>query len=107
MYCGIVDLKELEGPDVMKLLIVVDELNIQRLISHIQEFMIEHQAEFLRQSSPEIIHQHKNFTDLWSFCLKNIGEEVFISDKFIDLEDFIIESFLKSDDLNVDEIIIW
>jgi len=33
-------LKNLQGPDVLKLLIAVDELNIQQLISHIQEYLI-------------------------------------------------------------------
>jgi hypothetical protein len=47
IYCGNIELKNLQGPDVLKLLIAVDELNIQQLISHIQEYLIEHQTEFL------------------------------------------------------------
>jgi len=43
-------LKNLQGPDVLKLLISVDELNIQQLISYIQEFLIEHQVKFLSQN---------------------------------------------------------
>ena len=80
---------QLQGPDVLKLLIAVDELNIQTLIHHIQEYLIEHQAEFLHQNPTgilETVYQHETFTDLWNFCLEVICEEpkiLFNSDKFI------------------------
>ncbi|GBC17464.2 BTB/POZ domain-containing protein [Rhizophagus irregularis DAOM 181602=DAOM 197198] len=50
IYCGNIELKNLQGPDVLKLLIAVDELNIHQLISYIQEYLIEHQTEFLHQN---------------------------------------------------------
>ncbi|POG76879.1 BTB/POZ protein, partial [Rhizophagus irregularis DAOM 181602=DAOM 197198] len=40
IYCGKIDLTRLQGPEVLKLLIVVDELNIQSLISCIQNHLI-------------------------------------------------------------------
>ena len=58
-------MKNLQGPDVLKLLIAVDELNFQSLISHIQEFLIEHKAEFLQQNPTgilETVYQHESFT---------------------------------------------
>ncbi len=82
-------MKNLQGSDILKLLIAVDELNIQSLISHIQEFLIEHQTEFLHQNPTgilETVYQHETFTDLWNFCLEKICEEptiLFNSDKFI------------------------
>ncbi|PKY44542.1 hypothetical protein RhiirA4_458877 [Rhizophagus irregularis] len=42
IYCGNIELKKLQGSDVLKLLIAVDELNIQQLVSYIQEYLIEH-----------------------------------------------------------------
>src|SRR5436189_1708755 len=113
IYCGNIELKNLQGPDVLKLLIAVDELNIQSLISHIQEFLIEHQTEFLHQNPTEIletIYQHESFMDLWNFCLENICEEpkiLFDSDKFINLKAPLLELLLKKDDLYMDEIEIW
>jgi hypothetical protein len=82
-------LKNLQGPDVLKLLMAVDELSIHSSISHIQEFLIEHQTEFLRQNSTEIletVYQHEPFTGLWKFCLEHVCEEpkvLFNSDNFI------------------------
>src|SRR5256886_3571064 len=113
IYCGNIELKNLQGPDVLKLLIAVDELNIQQLISHIQEFLIEHQTEFLHQNPAgilETVYQHETFTDLWSFCLEKICEEpkiLFDSDKFINLKAPLLELLPKRDDLSVDEIEIW
>jgi hypothetical protein len=106
-------LKNLQGPEVLKLLIAVDELDIQPLISHIQEFLIEHKTEFLHQNPTgilETVYQHKAFTDLWKFCLEIICEKpriLFKSNNFINLKAPLLELFLKRDDLDLKEIEIW
>src|SRR5436305_11857736 len=113
IYCGNIELKNLQGPDVLKLLIAVDELNIQQLIPYIQEFLIEHQAEFLHQNPTgilETVYQHESFMDLWNFCLGKICEEpkiLFNSDNFINLKAQLLELLLKRDDLNMEEVEIW
>src|SRR5947208_2216244 len=113
IYCGNIELKNLQGPYVLKLLIAVDELNIQQLISYIQEFLIEHQAELLHQNPTgilETVYQHESFTNLWNFCLDKICEEpkiLFNSDTFINLKAPLLELLLKRDDLNVEEVEIW
>jgi hypothetical protein len=97
----------------LKLLIAVDELNIQPLISHVQKFLIEHRTEFLHQNLTgilETVYQHETFTDLWKFCLEIVCEEpkiLFNSDKFINLKAPLLELLLKRDDMNMDEIEIW
>ena len=106
-------MKNLQGPDVLKLLIAVDEINIQSLIPHIQEYLIEHQTEFLHQNPTEIletIYHHETFTDLWNFCLEKVCEDpkiLFGSDKFVNLKAPLLELLLKRDDLDMDEIEIW
>ncbi|GES81110.1 BTB/POZ domain-containing protein [Rhizophagus clarus] len=113
IYCGNIELKDLQGPEVLKLLNAVDELNIQQLVSHIQEYLIENQTEFLDQNPTgilETVYQHETFTDLWNFCLEKICEEpdiLFNSDKFIELKAPLLELLLKREDLNMDEIKIW
>jgi hypothetical protein len=113
IYCGNIELKNLQGPDVLKLLIVVDELNIHSLASHIQEFLIEHQSEFLQQNPTgilETVFQHETFTDLWNFCLEKICKEpkiIFGFENFIKLKAPLLELLLKRNDLNMDEIEIW
>src|SRR6201996_619114 len=113
IYSGNIELKNMQGPDVLKLLIAVDELNMQQLISHIQEFLIKHKAEFLKQNPTgilETVYQHETFTELWNFCLGKICNEpkiLFNSDKFINLKATLLEVLLKRDDLCMDEIEIW
>src|SRR5437763_3460166 len=113
IYCGNIELKNMQGLDVLKLLIAVDELNIQPLVSHVQEFLIEHKTEFLHQNPTgilETVYQHEKFMDLWNFCLEIICDDpntLFNSDKFINLKAPLLELLLKRDDLGLDEIEIW
>ena len=55
IYCGKIDLTKLQGPELLDLLITVDELSIQTLVSCIQEYLINHQYEFLRLNPIEIL----------------------------------------------------
>ncbi|CAB4393507.1 unnamed protein product [Rhizophagus irregularis] len=113
IYCGKIELKNLQGPDALNLLIAVDELNIQQLISYIQEYLVENQIEFLRQNPIDILEtvcQHGTFTDLWKFRLEDICEKaeiLFDSNKFINIKATLLELLLKRDDLNMEEIKIW
>ena len=88
----------MQGLDVLKLLIAVDELNIQQLISYVQEFLIEHKTEFLQQNPTgilEFVYQHEtSFTDLWNFFLEKICIEpkiLFNSDNFANLKAPLLE----------------
>jgi len=112
IYCGKIDLSKLQGPDILKLLIAIDELDIQSLILHVQECLVDHLVELLRQSSTEIleiVYQHENFTILYDRTLKEICEEpeiLFNSNNYINLEASLLELVLKRD-LLLDEITIW
>jgi hypothetical protein len=113
IYCGEVELTKLRGPDILELLIAMDEFNIPTLISCVQNYLIKHQYEFLQQNPTEIletVYQRQNFTDLWNFCHEKICEKpeiLFNSEKFTNLKAPILELLLKRDDLLLDEIVIW
>ncbi|GBC07291.1 hypothetical protein RclHR1_07360014 [Rhizophagus clarus] len=113
IYCGKIDLENLHGHNILKLLIAVNELKIPTLINNIQEYLIEHQDRFLQQNPIEIlekIYQHESFSDLFNCSFKKICEEpeiLFNSDKFVSLKPPLLELVLKRDDLLLDEIIIW
>ena len=103
----------LQGSDLLKLLIAVDELEVQTLIHCIQEYLIKHQSEFLQQNSVEIlkiIYQHNSFTELWNYYLEKICKDpksFFDSNEFVSLSAPLLESILKRDDLGLEEIFIW
>ncbi|POG76233.1 hypothetical protein GLOIN_2v1474782 [Rhizophagus irregularis DAOM 181602=DAOM 197198] len=113
IYCGKIDLSKLQGPDILKLLIAVDELKIQTLILCIQEYLIKHQHEFLQQNPLEIletVYQRETFTNLWNYYLEEIcakPDTLFKSNKFTNLKAPLLELLLKRDDLSLDEIDIW
>ncbi|GBC09566.1 hypothetical protein RclHR1_08990010 [Rhizophagus clarus] len=116
IYCGKIDLANLQTLELLDLLMAVDELNIQTLISCIQEYIIYNQHEFLEQNPIEILetiyqdYRYDTFSDLWDFFLETIcgnPDIIFNSDKFIKLKTPLLELLLKRDDLMLDEIVIW
>jgi hypothetical protein len=105
IYCGKIDLTKLQGLEVLKFLIAVDELNIQILIPRVQEYLIKHRHEFLLQNPVELlemIYQHESFTDLLNYCLEKICDKpeiLFNSDKSINLKTPLFEFLLKQENL--------
>ncbi|EXX67506.1 hypothetical protein GLOIN_2v1838247 [Rhizophagus irregularis DAOM 181602=DAOM 197198] len=113
IYCGKIDLEKLQVPDILKLLMAVDEIDIQTLAENIQNYLTKYQVEFLEENPIEILEatcQNESFTILWNLCLGKICEEpemLFNSDKFITLKAALLELLLKRNDLSLDEIVIW
>ncbi|RGB38438.1 hypothetical protein C1646_812616 [Rhizophagus diaphanus] len=115
IYCGKIDLTKLQILEVLKLLIVVDELKIQTLILYINEYLIQHR-EFLKQNPIEILDtvyqivQNDIFSEICDYCLEEIcikPEKLFKSDKILTLKTPLLELLLKWDHLFLDEIVIW
>ncbi|GBB91866.1 hypothetical protein RclHR1_01930008 [Rhizophagus clarus] len=107
IYCGNIELNNLQDIDLLKLLIAVDELNIQPLISHIQEFLIEHKIEQNPVDILETIYQYEAFTELCLEVICGNPKILFNSDKFINLKASLLELLLERIDLNMDETEIW
>ncbi|RHZ88771.1 hypothetical protein Glove_21g331 [Diversispora epigaea] len=113
VYCGIVDLREYEGPEILKILIASDELGLQKLIDFIQKFLIDNRDDFLRQDPVGmlyIITRHLGFVSLKRFCLETICSDpdiLFKSKKYLTLEEDVLILILKYDELLIDEIELW
>ncbi|GBB93250.1 hypothetical protein RclHR1_02140003 [Rhizophagus clarus] len=116
IYCGKIDLTKFQGSELLDLLIAVDELSIQSLISCIQEYLINNQYKFLQEDPIEIletvyhVYQCDTFAGLWDSFLEAICDKpeiLFNSDKLIEVKASILELLLKRDDLLLDEIVIW
>ncbi|GBB93254.1 hypothetical protein RclHR1_02140007 [Rhizophagus clarus] len=116
IYCGKIDLTNLQGPELLNLLIAVDEIYIQVLIPCIQDYLINYQYKFLRQNPIEIletvyhIYKSDTFAGLWNFFLEAICDQpdiLFNSDNLIKLNAPFLELLLERDDLLLDEIEIW
>ncbi|EXX77646.1 BTB/POZ domain-containing protein [Rhizophagus irregularis DAOM 181602=DAOM 197198] len=116
IYCGRIDLMNIQGPEILELSMAADELNIQTLNLCIQEYLINHQFELLKQDPIEILevvcqlNQHDTFKGLYDCFLETICEksEIFLnSDNLIRLNAHLLELLLKRDDLLMNEIEIW
>ncbi|CAB4444538.1 unnamed protein product [Rhizophagus irregularis] len=113
IYCEKIDLTELKGSDILKLLTVVQIFDIQPLLICIKENLIKHKSDFLRQNPVEILentYQHELLSELNNDCLEYIcdnPEILFNSENFVSLKAPIMELLLKRDDLLSDEIDIW
>ncbi|RIA78887.1 hypothetical protein C1645_746273, partial [Glomus cerebriforme] len=81
IYCGKIDLTKLDGLNILKLLIAVDELNIQTLINCTQNYLIENESEVIYQNVVEILE--------------------------LAYQPHVIEMLLKRDDLDLEEIVVW
>ncbi|CAB4377957.1 unnamed protein product [Rhizophagus irregularis] len=106
IYCGRTNLEELQGSDILRLLIAVERFNIQPLINYIQEYLIKNRNEYIQQNSIEIlekVYRNNAFENLQNFCIK----EIYNSNNFTSLNASLLKLIFNRDDLPLDEIVTW
>ena len=75
MYCGNVNLTNLQFSEILDLLLPSDELGLQPLVTYIQEILIKNHHNFIIENIIEIIeltYQKKFINKLWDFCIQEI-----------------------------------
>ncbi|KAG9288955.1 hypothetical protein G9A89_019577 [Geosiphon pyriformis] len=108
-----VDLKSQEAPEILKLLIAVDELELDNLSAHIQQYLIKEKHEWLNQNfvqALDIVFRHEACHSLRDYCLEAICANpklIFESKSFHSIDRSILLMLLKRDDLDIEEIKIW
>src|SRR6266536_3486463 len=113
MYCGSVNLTNLQFREILNLLLPSDDLGLQPLVTYIQGTLIINHHNFIIENVIEIIeltYQKKSLDNLWSFCLQQIcynPNHLFKSTKFLSINPSILEIILKQDDFCIGEITIW
>src|SRR6266542_1234568 len=115
MYCGIINLTNLQSREILNLLLPLNELKFQHLVTYIQETLAKKHFYFIIENIIEIIeltYQKKSLDKLWDFCLQQICDNpydlLFNSTKFLSINPSILEIILKRDDFYIDyEITIW
>ncbi|KAG9288954.1 hypothetical protein G9A89_019576 [Geosiphon pyriformis] len=105
-----IDLKGQEGPEILKLLVAVDELELDDLSAHIQQYLIKEKHEWLHQDPMQvldIVFRHEACHSLRDYCLEAIcanPKVVFESKDFYFIDRSILLMLLKRDDLDIEEI---
>src|SRR3954453_9704413 len=72
LYTGTINFDKQDGIQLLKLLMATDELNLQKLSDYIQTYLIDNQAEFLRNDPAEILQtvfKYEACENLRKYCL--------------------------------------
>ncbi|GBC27244.2 BTB/POZ protein [Rhizophagus irregularis DAOM 181602=DAOM 197198] len=111
IYGGTISLKEYNITDIIKVLIVANELGLQELIRYLESFLIENQSNWMEQNF-DLIYQtsfennsslrlQKNCTDL---ILKE-PNKIFDSPKFSSIPENLLVALIQNDNLQMDSFI--
>ncbi|KAG9285286.1 hypothetical protein G9A89_001420 [Geosiphon pyriformis] len=109
IYSGEISLNEHRPLTILELLIATDELILEKLINHLEDYLIEHHAKELEENFAtfhETFFIHHSFKKLQKFCTEiavNNPAAVFNSQDFTSLNKNAPCSILSRDDLNMDE----
>jgi len=109
LYTGELNLTEQPGLDILGLLIASDELLLEELFKHIQDYLIKTNIDWVKQNFILIFHTISKLTNckkLQDYCLEN-PQLFFTSKDFPSLDKDTLFELLKRDDLQVEEIKIW
>ncbi|CAB4397394.1 unnamed protein product [Rhizophagus irregularis] len=114
IYCGNVKLTDLQGPEILKIIIGSEEFNVQQLINYAKKFLNENKLKFLVSQPIEIfkiIHKNSSlFTKLWDDYLEIIcvkPEIIFSSKKFPSIDESLLKDLLKCKAYKIEESKIW
>jgi hypothetical protein len=112
IYGASLKLSEINVKIILEILKAADELCISELVEHIQEFLLYTPELIL--SNLVLIHQfvkeYEHFTELQTFCLNTINQDpaiFFETEDFITIDQSILLSILKANNLIMKEIDIW
>ncbi|RIB16234.1 hypothetical protein C2G38_2190503 [Gigaspora rosea] len=113
IYDGTITLENINTSVVFELLIASNEFGLEELIKHIQLFLLENNASWLRLNFSRVCRtslKDDNLKNLQQFCANIIAKHpsiIFDSDEFLTLPENILIFILKLDNLQMDEGKIW
>ncbi len=112
MYTGELDLNKQSGEDILELLIASDELLVEELFIHVQDYLIEKQIDWLHENLILVLHAVFKLDNckLKDYCLESICENpmpIVTSKSFLSIDKEILFTLLKRDDLHIKEVAVW
>ncbi|PKK69513.1 BTB-domain-containing protein [Rhizophagus irregularis] len=113
IYTGEIDLAKQSGENILGLLISSDELLLEELFDYVQDYLIEKQTEWIHKNFVFVLNtvlKSPSCEKLRDYCLNSICKhptQLFSSNSFPSINREILCCLLKSDDLQIEEIIIW
>ncbi|CAG8452556.1 7305_t:CDS:2 [Scutellospora calospora] len=113
LYTGTIDLVQQDGTDLIKILVAADELDLQKIVLVIKEYLIDNQSELLIRNPIRFVQSVFHYeicTSLRDYCLQAICENpqiIFGSSDYLSLDKPLLLRLLNCDKLEMDEIDIW
>ncbi|RHZ84154.1 hypothetical protein Glove_85g95 [Diversispora epigaea] len=113
IYTGVLDLTNVSSSDILELLVASDELILEELFKHVQNYLIEKEAVWLNQNLVKvllIVSKLASCKQLQDYCYESICTDpkpFFTSKEFpiLDKDNFL--ELVKRDDLGIEEIDLW
>src|SRR2546429_6628360 len=101
------------GEDILRLLVASDELLIEELFKHVQDYLIEKQSTWIQQNFVPVLQSAFKLASckkLQDYCLESICKnprQFVTSETFPLLDKEILFDLFKRDDFQVEEIVAW
>ncbi|KAG9300185.1 hypothetical protein G9A89_002631 [Geosiphon pyriformis] len=113
MYSGEIELDEYGVPIILEFFVAAEELILEKLINHLEDYLIEHHAKELKENFltlRETSYKYPSFKKLQNFfteiAVKN-SAAIFNSRDFTSLDKSVLVSFLQGDLFDLREAEIW
>ncbi|CAG8558500.1 6647_t:CDS:2 [Paraglomus brasilianum] len=113
IHNGSIDFNAQHNSDLLDLMVAADELDLTKLINHVQDHLIETQCSWLRENLFSVVHvvcRHEACSQLRDYVLSYIcgnPQVLFRSENFCSVEENVLLYLLKRDDLEMEETEIW
>ncbi|RGB23579.1 BTB/POZ protein, partial [Rhizophagus diaphanus] len=113
IYIGEINLAKQSGENILELLVAADELLLEELFDHVQDYLIEKQDNWIDKNFILVLHTVFKFPSckkLQDYCLDSICEyplQFFFSKNFLSINEEILLGLIKRDDLKIEEVTIW
>jgi hypothetical protein len=114
IYTGELNLEEYLGSrNILELLVASDELLLEELFEHVQDYLIKKQTTWVHENFDLVLHITFKMTRckiLQDYCLDSICADplsFFTSNNFLLLNNNILYSLLQRNDLQIEEIVVW
>ncbi|RHZ72558.1 hypothetical protein Glove_242g9 [Diversispora epigaea] len=115
IYGGIVNLENIETRIVFDLMLAANKFELEELSKKLQTTLIVDKASWLKSHFSFVyrsifINNNNNFKDLENFCndiVVKYPSLIFDAEDFTSLQEAVLVSLLKRDDLQVKEVKIW
>src|SRR3984957_19619344 len=113
IYGGRLSLEEYDVSDIIKILVVANELSLQELIPYLESFLIESKTNWIEQNF-DLIYQtcfeNNSFLELQKYCAGLISKEpnkIFNSPNFSSIPEKLLVTLIQNNNHQISEIQVW